>query len=245
MVVGLALGYSAVRHHDGRAVAVIEELHLDLHQVVHRPGDEIKYLYFPVDCMISVTVTMSDGKTVEAGAAGSREVVGINAFMGGGETNQTEYIGQLAGKAMRIPAAPLRDEFDRNNSLRTLLLKFTQAYIAQISQNAACNRVHTLEERCARWLLEVRDRVSSDEFGLTQEFLSQMLGANRTTVSLTMVSFKDHGLIDYGRGDLHLLDIPALKRASCECYFVLQEEYSRLLGPSPNDEAVLIIPSRR
>ena len=159
-----------------RLVPDLEEVCIDLHQIVHSPGEEIKHLYFPVDCMISITVTMSDGRTVEAGAAGSREVVGINAFMGGNETTQTEYIGQLAGKAIKIAAQPLKDEFDRNNSLRTLLLHYTQAYIAQISQNAACNRVHSLEERCARWLLEVRDRVSRDEFGLTQEFLSQMLG---------------------------------------------------------------------
>jgi len=216
-----------------RLVPDLKQVHIDLHQVVHRPGEHIEHLYFPVDCLISVTVTMSDGKTVEAGAAGSREVVGINAFMGGNETTQTEYIGQLAGKAIRISAEPLRDEFDRNNSLRALLLNYTQAFIAQISQNAACNRVHSLDERCARWLLEVRDRVCSDEFGLTQEFLSQMLGAHRTTVSLAMEEFKDQGFLDYRRGKMHLLDIPPLKARSCECYFVLQEEYNRLLGPSP------------
>lgn len=164
--------------------------------------------------------------------------------MGGNETTQTECIGHLAGKAIRIPAEPLRDEFDRNNSLRTLLLKSTQAFIAQISQNAACNRVHSLEDRCARWLLGVRDRVFSDEFGLTHEFLAEMLGAKGTTVSQTMGSFKDHGLIEYCRGNIQVLDVPALEKASCECCFVLQNEYNRFPGPSNGNETDLIIPSK-
>src|SRR5688572_23274893 len=144
-----------------------ERVSLGLHQIVHRPGEEIEYLYFPLTCMISITITMRDGKTVEAGAVGSREVVGINAFMGGRETTQTEYVTQMPGEALKIAAAPIKIEFDRNNALRSALLNFTQAMIAQISQNVGCNRIHEIHNRCARWLLEVRDRVRADEFGLT------------------------------------------------------------------------------
>jgi CRP-like cAMP-binding protein len=204
---------------------------LALHQVVHRPGEEIKFLYFPLTCMISVTVTMSDGRTVETGAVGSREVVGINAFMGGRATTQTEYIIQIPGEALKILAAPIIEEFDRNTSLRTALLKYTQAMIAQISQNVGCNRLHEVQSRCARWLMEVRDRMNSDSFGLTQEFIAEMLGTSRVTVSHSMSELKELGTIDYSRGHVEILDYSALEECSCECYFLLQEEYDRLLGP--------------
>lgn len=104
--------------------------------------------------MISITITCEDGKTVETGAIGNREVVGINAFMGGAETTQTMYIVQIDGEALKIEAEPLLAAFDENKSMRNVLLKYTQAMIAQISQNAACNRVHLVEQRYARWLLE-------------------------------------------------------------------------------------------
>ncbi len=116
------------------------------------------------------------------GAIGSREVVGINAFMGGSETTQTEYIVQLPGDAFKIAAAPLKTEFNRNTGMRELMLKYTQAFIAQISQNVACNRLHEIDQRFARWLLEVRTRVSSDEFPLTHKFMAEMLGVRRASV---------------------------------------------------------------
>ena len=213
-----------------RLMPDLVEVQIERHQVVHHPGEEILDLYFPVTCMISVTVTMQDGKTVEAGAVGSREVVGINAFMGGAETTQTEYVGQVAGKAWKIAAAPLKEEFDRNSELRSVLLKYTQAMIAQISQNTACNRLHEVDERCSRWLLDVRDRVRSDTLALTHEFIGEMLGANRTTVSLAMSELQNKGLIEYTRGHIKLLNVPELERISCECYSVLQTEYERLLG---------------
>ncbi|MBE9001797.1 MULTISPECIES: hypothetical protein [unclassified Nostoc] len=114
---------------------------------------------------------MMDGMTVEAGVVGSREMVGINAFMGGRETTQTEYIVQVPGKAVRMKADLLLHEFDTNKSLRDVMLKYTQAYMAQISQNVACNRLHTIEQRMARWLLESSDRLNSDQLFLSHEFL--------------------------------------------------------------------------
>ena len=208
----------------------LEEVHIPRNHIVHRPGDEITFLYFPTTCMISITITMLDGSTVEAGAVGSREVVGINAFMGGSETTQTEYIGQVGGDALRIAAAPMKEEFDLNTEFRSVMLKYTQAMVAQISQNVACNRVHQLDQRCARWLLEVRDRIGSDRFELTQEFIAEMLGVSRVTVSQAMSDLKRDGVIDYARGHVSLHDLPTLEARSCECYSVLQREYGRLLG---------------
>jgi CRP-like cAMP-binding protein len=199
-------------------------------QVLHRPGEEINDLYFPTTCMISITITMGEGQTVEAGAIGNREVVGINAFMGGSETTQTEYIVQIPGDALRIDAAPLKEEFNRNTEMRDVMLKYTQAMIAQISQNVGCNRIHGLDERCARWLLEVRECVESDEFPLTQEFIAEMLGVRRAGVTEAAGRLKERGLIDYSRGHIQITDVQGLEAASCECYQVLKDEYDRLLG---------------
>jgi len=179
--------------------------------------------------MISVTVTMRDGRTVEAGAIGSREVVGINAFMGGCEATQTEYIVQLPGDAIRIGVEPMKVEFDRNTEMRDLMLKYTQAFIAQISQNVACNRLHEIDQRFARWLLEVRDRVQSDEFPLTHEFIAEMLGIRRSGVSEAAQKLTATGIINQKRGKIRIIDFPELSKTSCECYGALREEYNRLL----------------
>jgi CRP-like cAMP-binding protein len=198
-------------------------------QIIHKPGDKIRYLHFPTTCMISVTVTMRDGRTVEAGAIGSREVVGINAFMGGREATQTEYIVQLPGDAIRIGVDPMKVEFDRNTEMRDLMLKYTQAFIAQISQNVACNRLHEIDERFARWLMEVRDRVQADEFPLTHEFIAEMLGIRRAGVSQAAQKLTAKGIINQKRGQIRILDLPGLSKISCECYGALRDEYNRLL----------------
>jgi CRP-like cAMP-binding protein len=198
-------------------------------QIIHKPGDDIQYLYFPTTCMISVTVSMRDGRTVEAGAIGSREVVGINAFMGGHEATQTEYIVQLPGDAVRIGVAPMKIEFNRNTEMRDLMLKYTQAFIAQISQNVACNRLHEIDQRFARWLLEVRDRVQSDEFPLTHEFIAQMLGIRRSGVTEAAQKLTFNRIINQKRGQIRIIDLPGLLKMSCECYGALREEYNRLL----------------
>jgi CRP-like cAMP-binding protein len=198
-------------------------------QIIHKPGDDIRYLYFPTTCMISVTVTMRDGRTVEAGAIGSREVVGINAFMGGREATQTEYIVQLPGDAIRIGVEPMKVEFNRNTEMRDLMLKYTQAFIAQISQNVACNRLHEIDQRFARWLLEVRDRVQSDQFPLTHEFIAEMLGIRRAGVSQAAKKLTAKSIIDQKRGQIRILDLPGLLKMSCECYGALRDEYHRLL----------------
>lgn len=198
-------------------------------QIIHKPGDNIRHLYFPTTCMISVTITMRDGRTVEAGAIGSREVVGINAFMGGREVTQTEYIVQLPGDAIKIGVDPMKLEFDRNAGMRDLMLKYTQAFIAQISQNVACNRLHAINQRLARWLLEVRDRVQSDEFPLTHEFISEMLGIRRSGVSQAAEKLTTLGIINQKRGKIRIIDLTGLLRMSCECYSALKDEYDRLL----------------
>lgn len=212
----------------------MEQVPLPYAKILHHPGETIRDVYFPLTGLISVTITMNDGNTAEAGVVGSREMVGVNAFMGGSETTQTEYIVQLPGSAIKMGADPLRNEFDRSKPLRDVMLRYTQAFIAQISQNVACNRLHTVEKRFARWLLEASDRIHSDELPLSQEFISDMLGVRRSGVTETARHAQDRGLIRYSRKKIQILDREGLEKASCECHQVLTEEYDRLLGFGDN-----------
>jgi CRP-like cAMP-binding protein len=207
-----------------------ERVTLPRGKVLHHPGDTIQHLHFPLNCLVSITVTMKEGKIAEAGAVGNREVVGVNAFMGGSETNQTEYIVQIEGDALKMEAQPLLDAFDSNKAVRDVFLKYTQAYIAQLSQNVACNRLHNVEQRFARWLLEVYDRIGTTDLRLTQEFIGEMLGVHRPTVTDTANRLMAEGLISVQRGLIRITDVAGLERIACECYTVVQEEYNRLLG---------------
>ncbi|MDB4908904.1 MAG: cyclic nucleotide-binding protein [Gemmatimonadetes bacterium] len=213
-----------------RISASLEPVSLERGQVLHKAGAEILHLYFPIDALISVTITMRDGRTAETGIVGRREVVGINAFMGGTETTQTEYEVQVPGDALRIGADVLREEFDTDKGMRDVLLKYTQAMLAQLSQNAACSRLHQIEQRYARWLLESRDRIASEDLELTQEFISDMLGVRRAGISEASDRLRKAGIVQTTRGRTRILDSEGLEAASCECYEVLVEEYDRLLG---------------
>ena len=200
--------------------------------VLHRPGQEIEHVYFPLDCLISITVTMNQARTVEAGIVGSREMVGLNAFMGGRETNQTEYVCQSPGTAIRVAAEPFLVEFNSVKDVRDVMLRFTQAYIAQLSQNVACNRAHSIEQRLARWMLECRDRLKTDDLSMTHEFISEMLGVRRAGISESMAALQRRNLIMSSRGTLRVTDGAGLEAASFECFRVILEEYDRLLGPA-------------
>jgi CRP-like cAMP-binding protein len=213
----------------------LKRVSLEQGKILHHPGQSIEDLYFPIDCLLSITITMRDGSTAEAGMVGNREVIGVNAFMGGRETTQTEYIVQIAGSAIKADARPLLEEFDRNKDLRDVLLRYTQALIAQISQTTGCNSLHVLDQRLARWLLEAQDRVDSDDLKLTQEFISNMLGVRRAGVTQAAQKLQERDLIRYHRGHVQILDQRGLEVASCECFRTLTEEYDRLLGVKERD----------
>ncbi len=197
----------------------LQEVWLPQGKILHHPGEEIQHLYFPISCVVSITTTMQDGSTAETGIVGNREVVGVNAFMGGSETTQTEYVVQIAGSAMMMKAQILRDEFECNQELRHVLLCYTQALIAQISQTTACNRLHSLEQRLGRWLLEAYDRIESNEIILTQEFIADMLGVRRAGVTQAAQKLQERGFIKYQRGHIYVLDVKGLKSQG---YFILK-----------------------
>ena len=195
-----------------------------------QPGETIQEIYFPIDCLLSITITMSDGAIVETGIIGCREMLGLNAFLGEKETTHTQYSVQIPGTAIKADAQMWRKEFDSNPELRNVLLCYTQAFIVQVSQTAACNRTHVLEHRLARWLLEAHDRIKSDELRLTHEFIATMLGVRRAGVTQAAQNLQDKGLIRYSRGHIHILNPGGLEAFSCECFRTIKNECDRLLG---------------
>ncbi len=211
-----------------RLVPHLEHVSLPLKQVLHKAGESIEYVYFPQGTMVSLISTLEEGSMVEVGLVGNEGVVGIPAALGDNIATTTAMV-QLAGSSLRMEASLLKTEFGRGGSLQSLLLRYTQALYALASQNAACNRLHQLEERLARWLLLVCDRVESNELPLTHEFISKMLGVRRAGVTEAANSLQQAGLIRYTRGRITILNREELEAASCSCYGVIKGEYARLL----------------
>lgn len=211
-------------------VDCLEVISLTQGEILHRPGEPIEYVYFPLSCLLSITITMQNGATAETGLAGNRGMVGINAVMEGSATTQTTYIVQIPGQSVRLAASILRQKFNEDKALQNILLRYTQAFIAQVSQTTACNRLHTLEQRFARWLLESHDRVGSDSLPLTQELVACMLGVRRAGVSQAAQKFQENGSIRYTRGRVQIQDLGLLKTHACECFDCIKSEYNRLLG---------------
>ncbi len=197
--------------------------------VVYESSEQMEYLLFPTTCIVSLLYTMADGTTAEMGLVGNDGVVGVALFMGG-NTVPNRAVVQVAGDALRVPAPVIQEEFRRGGPCQHLLLRYTQALITQISQTAVCNRLHTVEQRLCRWLLLTHDRVESAELLLTQEFIANMLGGRRESVTKAAGHLQAAGLIRYVRGHITILDRQGLEATSCECYQVVKTEFDRLLG---------------
>lgn len=207
-------------------------VHLTQGEILHLAGETINKVYFPIDCLLSITTTLSDGRTIETGLAGNRDVLGVNAFMGMRETTQTEYIVQISGRAFKIDARKMRSMFLKSSELQTLVLCHTQTLIAQLTQTIACNGLHSLDQRLPRWLLEAQERTGSNQLYLTQEFVSNMLGVRRSGVNQCARQLQDRGIISYSRGHIEIIDRRRLEDSACECFWVVKQEYDRLLGIS-------------
>jgi CRP-like cAMP-binding protein len=185
------------------------------------------YGYFLEQGIASVVVTVGNGDTVEVGIIGFEGVVGVPLLLGAPGTPERTFV-QIEGSGYRIKAGDLKEEFDRSPKFRDHVHKYMQGFFVQTAQTAACNRLHSIEERLARWLLSCRDRMETDQLRLTHEFLGQMLGAPRTTVTLAAGLLHKAGMIDYSRGVVTMQSRPALEDAACECYRVVRDEYRRL-----------------
>jgi CRP-like cAMP-binding protein len=206
----------------------LEYTELSLGKVLHEMEEPIKHAYFPLSGTVSIVTVLRDGGSVEAGVVGNEGVVGMPLVLGTEAAANSRAQVQIAGDALKIKAAPFVNAFKRNERVRTLLLSYLHAFITQISQTVACNGMHRLEDRLARWLLSCHDRTSGDAMGLTQEFIAQMLGVRRAGVSVATTRLEERGLIRHKRGSIEILDRAGLEAASCECYAVVRQEYERL-----------------
>jgi CRP-like cAMP-binding protein len=202
---------------------------LEYKQVLYEPHKTIRYDYFPEDSVISMVSTVIDKVVVEVGLAGREGMVCVATFLGA-NSSPHQGIVQGQGSAMRIKSSVLREEFKRGGRLQDLLLRYTQAHLVQIAQTSVCNRLHALEARLSRWLLMIHDRVDGDEFLLTQDIISIMLGAQRTGVTDAAGSLQKNEIISYSRGRIMILDRQKLEETACECYLIVREEYDRLTG---------------
>jgi hypothetical protein len=188
------------------------------------------FAYFPTTCVVSLICAMENGATAEVALTGNDGVHGTSLFLGGNTTTNRAIVG-IAGEALRMDARMLKEQFLRGGSFQRVLLRYTEALITQISLTAACNRIHTLEKRLCRWLLLIHDRVSCDELVMTQEFIANMLGGRRETVTVAAGRLQDAGLIHYTRGRLKIVNRKGLEETVCECYRAVRDEYHPALVP--------------
>jgi CRP-like cAMP-binding protein len=202
---------------------------LDLKRTLIEPREPIRNIYFPRVGVCSMLSEELEGGTIEVGTIGPEGFIGIPVLLGA-TSMPFRIIVQISGDAWRMDAEVFRRIIDERAVVRRHLLRFTQYFTDQLSQSVACNRLHTLEERCARWLLMTHDRVHEDRFEMTQEFLSMMLGVHRPAVSVVMGVLQHAGIVRYVRGRVSVLDRERLEAASCDCYQITRKERERLLG---------------
>ncbi len=194
---------------------------LDLGQSLYAPEQPIRYAYFLTSGVASLLTSLLDGTSVEVGIIGPEGMVGFPALLSTDAVSHAAIV-QVSGAALRVEAEVLGEEFARGGVVQGLLLRYVHAQFAEMAQLAACNRLHDLEERLARWLLMTQDRIQSKTLPFTHEFLGYMLGARRTTVTLTARKLQEAGLIDYRRGRITVLDRGELEQVACECYALMR-----------------------
>jgi len=205
---------------------------LERGDLLHDAGDEIEHVYFPHDGMISLVAVMQDGATVETATVGRGGAVGATAGLGS-RCAFGRAVVQLPGWAERMPCARFHAIAQQNDAVRNLVVRYNDLLIMQIQQSVACNALHALEARLCRWLLQTHDCVESNAVPLTQEFLGQMLGVRRTTVTIAARLLQSAGMIRYRRGLVQVIDRAALEDAACECYALVRRQTDRIFPPPP------------
>ena len=201
-----------------RVAPSLEVVPLKLRQFLHKPGEPIRQVYFPGGGFVSIVTVLNDGAMVEVATVGREGLLGASAVLNGDPSPAAAMVQGETDMCYRMPADVFRDEVARHNSFHDLMTRYAQAFSAVIMQSTACNAIHSVEERLARWLLLAHDRIGKDEFSLTQEFVAMMLGASRPTVTVVAGTLQKAGLITYHRGHLRIVDREKLESASCECY---------------------------
>jgi CRP-like cAMP-binding protein len=197
--------------------------------ILYQAGDAIRHVYFPNTGMVSLLAVTEQGQTVEVGNTGSEGMVGLPSFLGQQEMAYQAMV-QVAGDCFRVDARVIKDLFKKNGTFHDVALRYVYVIIKQISQTCVCNHFHTIEARLCRWLTVMCERSNNKQLSLTQEFLSQMLGVQRTSVGLIANSMQASGIIRYRRGKIEIVDFERLKQSACECYFIVRDEYERFLN---------------
>jgi len=205
-----------------------ELLDLALRQQIYEPEQPIRDVYFPLDCVLSIVTRMRDGHQIEVGTIGREGMSAFPLLLGASSTANDCYC-QVRGQAVRITASLFHELTVEGVGLRQLLDRYVQAYVNMLGQLAACNRLHSVYERCARWLLMTHDRVTVEQIPLTHEFLAMMLGTGRSDVTIAAGILQQAGFIRYSHGNVTIIDRDGLRNAACECYQVANEQFGGLL----------------
>ena len=211
-----------------RVVGMMERVDTRHGELLFRQHEPITAVDFPLNGVLSVVVVMEDGGVAEVGTVGNEGMAGIPLAMGTDHSPAQAFY-QVPGSAYRMSAQTFRAEIAKGGAFADLMRLYAQAFLIQVSQSAACNRLHPVEQRLCRWILMSHDRTGGDRIALTQEFLAQMLGVRRATVSIAASALQKAGLIRYNRGVINVLDRERLEAGSCECYAVVRREFERLL----------------
>jgi len=212
-----------------RLVPHLNLVPLPLGEILYEPGEQLLHAYFPTTAIVSLHYVMESGASAETAGVGNEGVVGIALFMGG-DTTPSSAVVKTAGHAYRLERRVLKEEFARAGLLQRLLLRYTQALITQMTQTAACNRHHSVEQQLCRWLLSTLDRVPSHELIITQELVASMLGVRREGITEAAGRLQSAGFIRYRRGHISVLNRDGLEAGACECYAVVKTELDRLLS---------------
>lgn len=206
-----------------------EKVSLPVRQLLYEPDAAMAYAYFPLSGVISLVLPLRDGAAVEIGTVGNEGLLGT-ALALGVDRSPTRAFAQVGGQSLRMRADALRRSLQEFPEFADLVRRYTQGLFNQVSQTTACNHVHSVSQRMCRWLLMTHDRVGADEFHLTQEFLAQMLGVRRPSVTVAAGLLQRAGLIRYQRGRIHIVDRAGLESGACECYDTVRQELDRLVG---------------
>ncbi|WP_442907202.1 Crp/Fnr family transcriptional regulator [Hydrogenophaga sp. PBL-H3] len=206
----------------------LERIDLPLGKVLYESGAPINHVYFPTSAIVSLLYVLENGSSAEIAVVGFEGVVGVSAFMTGGSMPSRAVV-QSAGQGYRLRADVIKSECERSGLVLRLMMRYTQALMAQMSQTAVCNRHHSLDQQLCRWLLRSLDRLRGNDLVMTQELIANMLGVRREGVTEAALKLQAAGLIRYARGHISVLDRPGLEHRTCECYRAVKKEYDRLL----------------